>query len=67
MIFWEFENDGEEDEKLLDDIVVDVAGEVFDLRAVVVDNIWMGAIECRDEFGDVVDLSVIEDARLDLL
>lgn len=31
-------NDGEEGEELLDDVVVDVAGEVFDFRAVVVDN-----------------------------
>lgn len=38
VVLGELEDDGEEDEELVDDVVVDVAGEVLNLRAVLIDD-----------------------------
>lgn len=66
VIFWEFEDDGEEDEEFRDDGVVDEFPEFLDLWPVLEDEIWVGSTVGRDKFGDVVDFCVVEVARDDL-
>jgi hypothetical protein len=46
---------------------VDVAGEWLDYVSVCGDYLWLWAFVGRDEFGDVVDFRVVEDARGDFL
>jgi hypothetical protein len=62
IILGKLEDDGKQSQKLLNHIVVDVAGEVLDLRLIVLDDAWMGPLQCRDEFGNVVDLRIVENA-----
>ena len=45
---------------------MDVLGEVLDLVPVLLDHFWVLAFVLGGEFGDVVDLGVVQDARLDL-
>lgn len=67
IILGKLEDDGKQSQKLPDYIVVDVAGEVLDLWLIVLNDAWMGPLKCRDEFGNVVDLRIVEDARGDFL
>ena len=42
---------------------MDVPGEVLDLRTVGINNFRVGSFKSWDEFGNIVDLSIVEDAR----
>jgi hypothetical protein len=46
---------------------VDVPCEWLDDAAICGYDVWLRAFVGRDEFGDVVDFSVVEDARGDFL
>lgn len=65
-ILGQFEDDGEEDEQLADDLEMDVSREAFDLGPVSRDDGRVVARVPSGEFGNVVDLRVVADAGLDL-
>ena len=46
---------------------MDVACEGFNLGTVVVDKLWVSAFQFWDEFGDIVNLSVVKNSRTNLL
>lgn len=51
----------------MDDVVMDVARKMLYLCLVRIDDFRLSSLECRDEFGDVEDLGIVEDAGLDFL
>jgi hypothetical protein len=67
VVFGELEDYGDEDEEFAHDRVVDVSGEGLDDAAIGCYNLWVRPFVCGDEFGDVVDFCVVEDAGGDFL
>lgn len=66
IIFGEFQDDSEEHEQFGYDLVVDELPEFFDLRPIIFDKFRVRTLILWDEFGDVVNLSVVEVAWRDL-
>ena len=54
-------------QQLLHDVVVDVASKMLYLCPVGIDDLRLSPLEFWDEFGDVENLRVVEDAGLDFL
>lgn len=46
---------------------MDVTGEAFDYRFVIVYDLRLGTVEGGDELGDVVDFGLVVDAGTDFL
>ena len=67
VVLGELKNDRKQCQEFLNNFVVDMTGKVFNLAPILVDEVWVSALKSRNEFGDVVDLCVVKDARLDLL
>lgn len=49
------------------DVVMNVASKVLYLCLVGIDDFGLSSLKCRDELGNVEDLSIVEDAGLDFL
>lgn len=67
IVFRQLQNDGEKREDLLNNLAVDMASKVLNLRSVLVDHLGLRALVGRDELGDVEDLCVVKDTRTNFL
>lgn len=67
ILVWELQHDGKQHQKFMHDVVMDVASKVLYFCPVGIDDLRLPPLECWDELGDVEDLCVVEDARLDFL
>lgn len=68
VIFWQLEHHRTEDQQLLDDMIMNVPGKVFDLVSMSGDDPGLWSIFCisRSELGQVEDFPIIERSRADL-
>lgn len=66
IIFRQLQNDRIKRQQLPYNLTVDCAGEDFDLLPMLPDGLWLWSLVCRDEFRDVEDFRVVEDAWFNL-